>query len=163
MTNNSFNNNGEQNFTVDYMKSAPQALKNVISLRIGAGVLFLIIGIIMIFMKFPAGMFLPPLIISVVGFVSSIKIRNEIINGTYKTFTGSVVDYEYTTPLKTKLKSIIFISDEKRYRVPYSKRKVQIGAIVTVYAPSTVKPFEFNGYYNINQMYVVDVKYGANN
>lgn len=160
MPNNSFNNlgNNEQNVSFDHMKSAPQVLKNVIFVRIGAGILFLIIGIILILIKFPTGLFLPPFIISIVGFVSSMKIRNEIINGTYKTFTGTVVDYEYTSPLKTKLKAIVFVSEGKRCRISYSKRKIQIGTVVTIYAPSSVLPFEFNGYYNINKIYAVEIK-----
>lgn len=165
MANNSFNNldNNEQNVPVDYMKSAPQVLKNVIYLRTGVGVVFFVIGLIMIFMNFPVSLFLTPLIIGVIGFISSLKIRNEIINGTYKTFTGTVVDYEYTSPLKTKLKAIVFESEGKRYRISYSKRKIQIGAVVTIYAPPSVLLFEFNGYYNINKMYAVDIKYSVNN
>lgn len=139
-------------------KPMPQAMLNVIRLRMIAGVLFLAIGVIMLFMKFPSGMYIPPMVISIVAFISRAKVRSELNKGTYKTYTGTVVDYEYTTPFKTKLKYIVFNSDGKRYKVSYGKRKVEIGANVTVYVPASTNVYEMGGYYNITQLYAISFK-----
>lgn len=141
----------------NYLHKAPQALQRVIRARFIAGIIFFVISVILVFIRFPLSMIIPPAIIGVVAVFSSSNIRDAAINGTYKTFTGIVVDYDYTTPLKTKIKSVIFTSGDKRYKITYHTRKLKIGDSVTVYAPPSVLTYEYKGYYNINSYYTIEI------
>lgn len=142
----------------DYFRKAPQALQRVVYTRLIAGIAFIIAGVVSVFLKFAASMIIPPFIIGFVAILSSINIRNVATNGSYKTFKGTVVDYEYTTPLKTKIKAVIFACDNKRYKISYPTKKIKIGDFVAVYSPSTVLVYERNGYHIINEYYGVDIE-----
>lgn len=146
----------------NYFKKAPKALQNVVRLRFGAGIVFLLIGIMILIFNRSFALFFPPIVIGFVGIFSSVSIRNAIINGTHKTFSGVVVDYDYA-PLSTKVKSVVFSSGDKRYKVTYSARKVKTGDTVTVYSPPSAAVYERNGCYYINEYYVVDLKHNHNN
>ncbi len=143
----------------DYFRKAPQALQRVVYMRLIAGVIFIVIGIVCLFLKLSASMVIPPFIIGAVAIISSIHIRNVATNGSFKTFKGMVVDYEYTSPLKTKIKAVIFDCNNKRYKISYPTRKIKIGDYVAVYSPSTVLVYERNGYFNINEYYGVDIEH----
>lgn len=144
--------------STNYLRKAPQSLQRVIRRRFMAGIILFVISAVLMLSKFPVDMIISPIIIGIVAIFSSMKIRNVAINGTYKTFKGKVVDYDYTTPLKRQIKSIIFVSEDKRYKITYHARKLKIGDIVTVYSPSSVLVYEQNGCYNINGYYVADIK-----
>lgn len=147
----------EQEFT-NYFGKAPKALQNVVRIRFAAGIVLLIISVILLFTKITIGMVVPPAIIGIIAMFTSMQIRNVTVNGTYKTFSGTVVGLEYTTPLKTRAKAVIFVFENKRYRIMYNTRKLKIGDILTVYAPNSVLIYERNGINYINSYYAVDTE-----
>lgn len=150
----------------NYLRKAPKPLQRTMKLSLTAGIVLLIISVILMFTKLSIGMIVPPIVMGVVAFLLSISIRNEIVNGTYKTFKGTVVNceypylsaYKFKTFPKAKTKAVIFASDDKRYRITYSTQKLKIGDIVTVYASSSVLIYERNGCYNLNSYYAVEIE-----
>lgn len=147
----------EQEFT-NYFGKAPKALQNVVRIRLAAGIVLLIISIILLLKKITIGMVIPPAIIGIISIFTSIQIRNTTVNGTYKTISGTVVGFEYTTPLKTRVKAVIFAFENKRYRIMYNTRKLKIGDILTAYAPNSALIYERNGINYINSYYAVDTE-----
>lgn len=147
----------EQEFT-NYFGKAPKALQNVVRIRFAAGIVLLIISVILLLTKITIGMVVPPAIIGIIAIITSMQIRNIAVNGTYKTFSGTVVGLEYTTPLKTRVKAVIFAFENKRYRIMYNTRKLKIGDILTAYAPNSVLIYERNGINYINSYYAVDME-----
>lgn len=144
--------------STNYLRKAPKALQNVIRNSFVAGIVLLIISVILVFTELTIGMVIPPALLGIIAIVTGINIRNSAINGTYKTFKGTVVSCEYPIALKTRTKAVVFASEGKRYKITYNRHKLKIGDIVTVYAPSSVFVYERNGIYNINSYYAVNIE-----
>ena len=140
-------------------QSLPSPVQKQVILRLGGGLLFMILFIIMLIMSRDFTMSLPALVVDIFLFTNVGVILYTFLKGKYISVEGTCLRLD-TTEIRKRAKALYIAVDEGVVKIQLKQKipKTEIGNMIIVYLSEKAPVYEKDDMLILNNYYAIEIR-----